>query len=192
MSAPCAVCNRRYPGLGPDGNIGRVCGPCLIGATRNKDQDYDEEKDQAQVTLTEPPTPTPSGTPGPGDGPEIYQLEAAYKAGELEPEDIELGPMPSWLGKTARAIAEDMRRLMGLRLSVGEDRPLPYAVSFAMARGLVADRRAASRALRQLVRAGVVIEGEPLAPLKPGNAGTKTYGPPVGAVVAFPERKEAA
>ena len=45
--------------------------------------------------------------------------------------------------------------LLGLRLAVGDDRPLPYASSMAVKAGLVADKRTASNALNALVRGGV-------------------------------------
>ena len=92
--------------------------------------------------------------------------------------------MPPGAGRLMCAAAEDMRLLMGLRLAVDDDRPLPYAASFAAWRlGLGRDKRRASRVIRALVRAGVVEEvgALPRIPDGPPN-GTKLYAPPAGAL----------
>ena len=81
-----------------------------------------------------------------------------------------------------RAAAKDMALLMGLRLAVDEDRPLPYSTTLACRRlNLGEDPRRASRVLRSLVRAEVVLNVGRM-PRRPGGPpdGTKLYLPPGG------------
>jgi hypothetical protein len=61
---------------------------------------------------------------------------------------VVLGPIPAHFGPVQRAIAKDVQLLVGLRLAEGEDRPLPYPASAAVAAGLAGDKIQASRALR--------------------------------------------
>jgi hypothetical protein len=167
------------------------------------------DKKNAAASLEEPTPPPLSSTdtnvadtaitavvavPGPGPGPgvhpslpedrdeepELYALLRDYQEGKIQPADVRLGKLPDGAGRLMRAAADDMRLLMGLRLSVDEDRPLPYAASFAAKRiGLGDDKRRASRVLDRLVRAGVV-ECVGTLPRHPGGPpnGTKLYAPP--------------
>ena len=77
-----------------------------------------------------------------------------------------------------RAIGADIALRIGLRRAVGDDRPLPYASSEAVCAGLAKDKPTASRAIRALVRAGVIEHVGQLPPLRPGLDGTKLYAPP--------------
>src|SRR5205085_2462966 len=126
----------------------------------HQDQDQDQDEGQDQVRA---PAERPNGPPGPGgisdgldDGPELYRLEQAWRARELEPVDVVLGKLPPHAGVVMRNIADHMRLLMGLRLAVGDDRPLPYAASLAVKAGYAADKGTAGVALNSLVRGGVV------------------------------------
>jgi hypothetical protein len=69
---------------------------------------------------------------------------------------------------------------MGLRLALGDDRPLPYAVSLPVRAGIVADSGVASQTIRRLVKFKVVDHVGSLRPLRPGSPGTKLYAPPQG------------
>jgi hypothetical protein len=106
----------------------------------------------------------------------MYRLIAAYERGDLEPVDVELGEMPSYAGHAMQAAAADIALLIGLRLAVDEGRPLPYATSFAAERLGLVDKGHASRALRSLVKAGVVLYVGRL-PRRPNGPreGTKLY-----------------
>jgi hypothetical protein len=67
--------------------------------------------------------------------------------------------------------------LIGLRLAVNEERPLPYSTRFCAERCGLRDHRQASRVLRALERVGVV---ECVGTLKPKDKpdGTKLYQAP--------------
>ncbi len=105
---------------------------------------------------------------------------AAHDADELQPEAVELGPMPPGSGRLMRAVVADMRLCMGLRLAVGDERPLPYSASFAVRRGVAPDKPAASKLLGRLVRSGVFAHVGNLPPRRPGIDGTKLYASPGG------------
>lgn len=189
MSEPCEICaseicERTYP------LSGTICNPCTTATTYNQEQDQDEDQDEDQGSR-----PT-SVVPGPGcneDGPELRRLEDAHRAGKLQSVEVQLGPMPAHAGLVMREIAEDMQLRMGLRRAVGDDRPLPYAVSEAVRAGIAKDKPTASRAIAALVRAGVIDHVGKLPALKPGLDGTKLYAPPLPAVRALPsaERRTA-
>jgi len=71
-----------------------------------------------------------------------------------------------------------MKLLIGLRLALGEDRPLPYAASLPVREGVVSNKGTASNAIRQLVAFGVVRYAGRLKPRRNGLDGTKLYAPP--------------
>lgn len=74
-------------------------------------------------------------------------------------------------------VADDMRLLMGLRLAVSEDRPLPYSTGLCAERCGLRDKREASRILRQLEKIDVV---KCVGKMKPRGKpdGTKLYEAP--------------
>jgi hypothetical protein len=76
-----------------------------------------------------------------------------------------------------RRVARDIRLLLGLRLAVDEDRPLPYATRFCAERCGLRHHTQASRVLRQLVEAGVVVSAGAL-PARGKGDGTKLYRAP--------------
>ena len=184
----CTICNRSYP------LQGTVCYPCSNGriTTRNQDQDQDQVIGDDEKRSA----PSPMPCPGPGcngnaptharalvvderdDGPELHRLEEAHRLRQLEPVEVRLGELPPGAGRVMRDIAEHMRLRMGLRLKVGDDRPLPYATSEAVRAGLAKDKPTASNAIRALVRAGVIDYVGALPPSRPGLDGTKLYSPP--------------
>lgn len=127
--------------------------------------------------------------PGPGPGgigaekPEIYGLIADHEAGKLTPIEVRLGELPASVTGDMRRIAHDLRTLMGLRLAVGEDRPVPYASRWAAERMGWKDHRRAARALRRLCKAGVVRYAGSM-PARGKGDGTRTYASPPLAVDA--------
>jgi hypothetical protein len=78
-----------------------------------------------------------------------------------------------------RAVADDIRLLIGLRLAVDEYRPLPYSTRFCAERCGLLHHTQASRVLRQLVDAGV-IESAGALPARGKGDGTKLYQVPGG------------
>jgi len=95
----------------------------------------------------------------------------------LEPLDVALGELPTGASVAMRRVADDIRLLLGLRLAVDEDRPLPYSTRFCAERCGLHDQAHASRVLRQLEQAGVIERGGTLTPRgKPD--GTKLYRAP--------------
>jgi hypothetical protein len=143
---------------------------------------------------------SPGPGPGPGvtfdseEGAELWGLIRDYDERRLEPIEIALGRLPE-VGASAHCpnggqvvvtsamheVATDLRLLIGLRLAVNEDRPLPYAASLCVSRcKLVRDKRHASKVLRALVRLGVV-EHVGSLPARGKGDGTKLYAPPLPA-----------
>ena len=109
--------------------------------------------------------------------PELLGLWRDYEAGRLEPLDVALGELPTGASVAMRRVADDIRLLLGLRLAVDEDRPLPYSTRFCAERCGLHDQAHASRVLRQLEQAGVIERGGTLTPRgKPD--GTKLYRAP--------------
>jgi hypothetical protein len=78
-------------------------------------------------------------------------------------------------------VAADIRLLLGLRLAVSEDRPLPYSTRFCAQRCQLRGHQEASRVLRALERLRVV---ECVGKMKPRGQphGTKLYAAPRGGV----------
>lgn len=120
----------------------------------------------------------------PEDEPELYGLIADYNAKLIEP--IKLGLPIDSLRPNAialREVALDIELLMGLRLRVDEDRPLPYSARMCASRcEHVRDERHAGRLLKRLVELGIVRQGDPM-PRRPGGPprGTNTFLPSLGA-----------
>jgi hypothetical protein len=79
-----------------------------------------------------------------------------YEAGRLEPLDVALGELPTGASKAMRAVAEDVRLLLGLRRAVDWFEPLPYSTRFCAERCGLYDQAHASRVMRALERVGVV------------------------------------
>jgi hypothetical protein len=140
----------------------------------HQDQDQDQDHDQGSY----PPSSTPLGLGGRAEPSDLEIAIAEHHDGKLHPIDVPLGPMPSTAGPVMRSVADHMRLLMGLRAALGEHRPLPYACSMAVREGLAPDKGTASKAIRSLVKFGVV---RYVGTLKPRGKpdGVKLYAPPV-------------
>ena len=76
-----------------------------------------------------------------------------------------------------RRVARDIRLLLGLRLAVDDDRPLPYSTRFCAERCGPHDHGHASRVLRTLVATRVIRYVESMEPRGKGD-GTKLYAAP--------------
>jgi hypothetical protein len=120
----------------------------------------------------------------------LWTLLLAYRAGLLEPADDHLGELPPDATSDMRAVAVDMRLLLGLRRAVGEKRPLAYSCRFAADRcGLT--KEAASRTIRALEAAGVV-DCVDEAPSRGRRRGLKLYAAPAALRPRLTGRVEAA
>lgn len=108
----------------------------------------------------------------------LAELEQRCRDGKMTPAKVELGPKPEGAGPVMRAIAADIEWLIGVRLAADCPLELPYAVSMAVTRGLAKDPSTASKALRKLVRLGVLRDAGTLPPQRPVLDGTKLYAPP--------------
>jgi hypothetical protein len=113
----------------------------------------------------------------PKDEPELHGLVGDNKRGLLEPVDVTLGELPPAASPAMRRVARDIRLLLGLRLAVDEDRPLPYATRFCAERCGLRHHTQASRVLRQLVDAGVIVPAGAM-PARGKGDGTKLYRAP--------------
>jgi hypothetical protein len=110
----------------------------------------------------------------------VQVLEARWRDGTGPgPVDVDLGPMPPDATEAMRGIANDLRTRIGLRLADGDADDVPYAYSEAINAGHAANPDQAARAIRRLVKSGVVRFAGELRP-KPRIAyGTRLYGLPV-------------
>lgn len=160
-----------------------ICFGCLNPLPVHQDQEPGpglaaRMEDEPTVLLT-PPGVQPSP-----EAAELYELIELYERGKLVPAEVTLGPLPGAAGEAMRKAAADIELLIGLRLAVDDDRPLPYATSFARDRLGLCNKSHASRVLRSLVEAGVIVDAGELPKRGKGN-GTKTYAPPVPKPTAF-------
>ncbi len=85
-------------------------------------------------------------------------------------------PLPRDATEAVRRVGADLSLLIGLRLAVGELRPVPYACRWR-AGVLGLSYRTVARALKTLVEAGALERGEPLSPREPYPRGTATFLP---------------
>lgn len=175
--AVCAVC-----GSGATRTVGGrlLCdsGPCLSRTPGTRDQEPGT-KDQVGTEGNGVKLRIVPGTPGVGlpKEPELAGLIRDHDRGTLQPVDVALGELPAGASDAMRAVAADVRLLLGLRLAVDDDRPLPYSTRFCAERCGLRDQAQASRVLRALERVGVVKCAGTLEPRgKPD--GTKLYQAP--------------
>lgn len=176
-TALCAVCNS-----GATRTVGGrlLCDSvsCLQVTPGTRDQEPGTN-DQVGTEGNEVKLRIVPGTPGVGlpKEPELEGLVRDHDRGRLEPLPVELGELPVGASRAMQKVATDLRLLIGLRLAVDEDRPLPYSTRFCAERCGLRDQAQASRVLRSLERVGVV---ECVGRLKPRGKpdGTKLYRPP--------------
>jgi hypothetical protein len=178
----CAGCGRpatrnvggRYICDGPSCDKGQ--------GTRNKDKVRSEGSNVVHLV--------PSSLSKPRPEPELSGLIRDYERGLLQPVSVQLGPLSVVGSRVADSKGEtvvvteamhraaaDIRLLLGLRLAVSEDRPLPYSTRFCAERCGLHGHQEASRVLRALERLGVVGSGGSMKPRGQPH-GTKLYEAP--------------
>jgi hypothetical protein len=117
-------------------------------------------------------------------------LEAMFEAGDLAPVGVPFPTLPKYAGPNQRAIAAHMQLRMGLRLAVGNEKPLIYAASEAVLYGHAPNKSAAWHAIKGLEQMGVIEHVDTLRG-RGGRRGTKCYGPaPLTAPNATVSREE--
>jgi len=174
--------DRRCANRGPSYPLlGNVCHACSTSTDYQQEQEQEQEQEQASSSKIRnaPSRARPAGNDD-DDGPEIHRLLDLYQRGELHPVDAKLGPLPPHAGRVMRAIYGDIELRFGLRLAVGDDRPLPYATSVAVEAGHARAQSSASKALNALQRHGAIVHVGQLRPRWPRHDGTKLYAPPTG------------
>lgn len=108
----------------------------------------------------------------------LAEVEQRCRRGEMTPVPVESGPLPERARRVMREIAADIEWLIGVRLAADYPLELPYSVSMAVTRGWARDQSTTSKALRTLVRLGVLRSAGTLPPQRRGLPGTKVYAPP--------------
>jgi hypothetical protein len=140
--------------------------------TRVRTRTRDEAHDEGYLSTR--------GVPSPNCGREDLKgdrlLEAMFEAGDLAPVGVPFPTLPKYAGPNQRAIAAHMQLRMGLRLAVGNEKPLIYAASEAVLYGHAPNKSAAWHAIKGLEEMGVIEHVETL-PGRGGRRGTKCYGP---------------
>jgi hypothetical protein len=146
--------------------------------TRDKDK-VGGEGGRALYAVPSPCASSEKRSEGRREEPELLGLIRDHGRGELEPVDVRLGELPESATAAMLKVAENIRLLLGLRLAVSEDRPLPYSTRFCAELCGLRDHREASRVLGQLEQAGVI---QCAGKLKPRGMpfGTKLYQAPGG------------
>jgi hypothetical protein len=154
--------------------------PLQTGAVDTRNEEPGARRTAAPRRNT--PTTTPRiASSSRDETPELLLLLEDYAAGRRKPLPVRLGAMPPDATADMIAVAKDLRLLMGLRMTVCDDRPVPYSLRFCAER-MGWGRRyfmRAQRALQALVVAGVVTFEDAL-PGRGGRRGTKAYGSPFG------------
>lgn len=112
----------------------------------------------------------------------LWTLLLAHRAGLLPPADVRLGELPRRASPAMRAVAADMRLLLGLRRAVGDGRPMLYPCGLAKRRCGLVDKSHASRTIRALERAGVIANAGALGAIG-ARDGAKLYAEPTARTV---------
>jgi hypothetical protein len=122
----------------------------------------------------EPDDLTTTERGGGPEGPEVEWLISEFAAGRLEPVSVRLPPLPPCSSPIVPRVAEFFQIVHGLRLTVLDDRPVPFACG-RVADYLQVPKATAWRAINALVAARTLVPDEPLPPR--GARGTATYLP---------------
>ncbi len=86
-------------------------------------------------------------------------LLADFARGAIEPEPVKLPNVPEHAPAAVMKVVADLELLFGLRLAVGDDRPMLYSVRWRQ-EALGLSYRTVHRVLETLVRLGAVTKGE--------------------------------
>ena len=155
-----------------------LCRRCkeTTGGTRNKERGAREQQARKENEKHRPLVPlVPLSTGEDSEPPEIEQLLAMYRKGEIEPDRVALKPLPDGMPPLFRPVAEFIRLVYGLRLAAGDDRALPLAARW-MERKVGIPRSTAHRALKAL-EAADWLERRGSLPGQDGRRGTALYMP---------------
>lgn len=122
---------------------------------------------EPEAVVRSEPSPPPPTTERGNDGYLVDHARGTLPAAPVPvPEDI-----PPW----TRPVAEFVALVIGLRLTVGDRRPSPFASEWT-ARHVGCSTMTAHRALKALAAHGFLVPDDPLPARGPGRKGTATYG----------------
>ena len=123
-------------------------------------------------STTEPREGDPDAKPE-AEVEQLLRLHAA--AGKPEPLPVDLPPLPDWATPAMRDVAQFYVLVRGLRLAAGQEADVPFGLEW-VSRKVAWPKASVSRALQQLVAAGVLERTGALHPRKFGR-GTALYAP---------------
>jgi hypothetical protein len=109
-------------------------------------------------------------------GKQLWELLRRWRSGEIEPEPIELGPLPDRPSRAMRALHEFLAVCFGLRLADGTHAPMMMACSVLVREGIVTTKAGASWLLRHFQDLGIIWSPGELAKRGKGN-GTRLFLP---------------
>jgi hypothetical protein len=131
------------------------------------------------IRLPERPKPAPRPTPpAKGEKAKMNRLLAQCAVGEIAPVAVGLRPLPANASEGVRKVAADFALVRGLRLRGENDWPVPFGRNWVAER-LEMDSQSVGYILSKLVRWGVLLPTEPMAPLG-GRKGTACFLPAPG------------
>jgi DNA-binding transcriptional ArsR family regulator len=123
-------------------------------------------------------SPVPVPVPVPSiEGEDRADLDVqldAYKAGKVEPVQVETRELPAGATRPMRQVLEDLALCSGLLLAAGDDGSVIYAVDWA-AKRLGLSGSTVSTALRRLRKCGAIRIVKVLPPVPPRRAGARVY-----------------
>jgi hypothetical protein len=122
--------------------------------------------------------PCPTADADGGDAGQEAELEALlrlHNAGQLAPQPVVLPDLPIGASRAEQDVAAFFAVAMGLRLSAGDARDVPFAVRWVAAK-VGWPKATVDRALGALVDAGILMRGDVLPP-RGQPRGTQCYRP---------------
>jgi hypothetical protein len=168
------VCTRCFTGGDPDVEeiVARAANPPRETRTTTRTTEHVRGDDPRHRPG---PSPSPRFTPtdeGDDDVPVVEWLLRAHQAGEVQPVDVALPPLPGSASPNMRAVAEYARLVFGLRLLTDDDRAAPLGCEW-VARHTGMSKLTAWRTLKRLAACGVIERVHDQLPALPHDGQSK-------------------